>query len=113
MICKGDVWVVRDDAYASKARPAIALQDEINTITETLAVTLITSFDGADPRVRYFIPATKENGLEHDSYVMIDKFAAIPKANFAQKCGRITDSQMLSIDKLLIDMLQIDISMMQ
>jgi mRNA interferase MazF len=108
VIERGEIWVAQDKGYASKPRPVLVVQQSDTAKSETIVVSLITSADDyEDSGLRYFVPATPQNGLIHDSYVMIDKLWAINKNNFSQKMGEITDEQLLAVDKLIIRMLGI------
>jgi mRNA interferase MazF len=102
MIQKGDVVIARDKGYASKSRPMIVLQPENKSVTDTLVTSLVTSVDNPEPSVRYLIPASSENGLEHDSYAMLDKVAPIHKSNFARVIGKISHEQLIDIQRLLV-----------
>ena len=45
---RGEIWTMRDDAYASKARPIVIVQsDEVGGF-DSVVLCLLTSYDSSD-----------------------------------------------------------------
>ena len=47
----------------------------------------MTSEDVAEKEYRLALPASRSNGLRADSYLMLDKIVAIPRARLSKRIG--------------------------
>jgi len=63
---RGEVWTLRDDRFASKARPVVVVQSEEVDFNSTV-VCLLTTFDSSEVPTRVLIRADESNGLLSDS----------------------------------------------
>ena len=82
---RGEIWTLRDDGYASKARPVVIVQsDDINRF-DSIILCLFTTFDSNQIPTRVHIPANSNNGLRKDSYVMTEKIITVNKRELCEK----------------------------
>jgi mRNA interferase MazF len=91
---RGEIWTLRDDGYASKARPVIIVQSALSDLFDSVILCLFTTFESSNIPTRVLISADENNGLKKDSYVMTEKLITIDRAELGSKIGKLTDSQM-------------------
>ena len=82
---RGDLVTVSAPGNYGKPRPAVIVQSDWLTATESVLVALLTSALVNAPLYRLTIEPSDANGLKAPSQVMIDKIVAIPR----KKCGRV------------------------
>lgn len=102
---RGEVWTLRDDGYASKARPVIVIQDESVATFDSIILCLLTTFDSDHLETRVSIKPNKTNGLERRSYAMTDKIVTVDKGLLGQCIGCISDEDMANISAGLMRIL--------
>jgi len=81
LVPRGAVVVLADRAgrYTGKPRPAIVLQSDIYSETDSLIVVLITTTERDAPLLRVPVQASTSTGLDRPSWVMIDKITAVAR----------------------------------
>lgn len=81
LVPRGAVVVLADRAgrYTGKPRPAIVLQSDIYSETDSLIVVLITTTERDAPLLRVPVQASTSRGLDRPSWVMIDKITAVAR----------------------------------
>lgn len=104
---RGEVWTLRDDSYASKARPVIVIQDESVAAFDSIILCLLTTFDSEQIETRVPIKPTKANGLDRQSYAMTDKIVTVDKNLLGQCIGRLSVAEMAAINAKLMRVLGI------
>ena len=67
---RGELWVARAELYASKARPVLIIQSDESNDYQSVITCLVTSYEGANDRLRLLIEPTTENGLVTTSYLL-------------------------------------------
>ena len=61
---RGEVWTLRDEGYASKARPVVIVQsDNINRF-DSIILCLFTTYESDEIATRVRISANPANGLK-------------------------------------------------
>jgi mRNA interferase MazF len=107
---KGEVVIIRskNQAYASKPRPAIAYQNGLfGNIVESLTIIPISgTLVDAEP-FRINIMPNRENGLTKLSQAMVDKITTIHKSAIGEKIGALNILQMQRIDEAVQIWLQL------
>ena len=94
---RGEMWTLRDDGYASKARPVVIIQsDDVNNF-DSIILCLFTTFESNQMTTRVHISADSTNGLKKDSYVMTDKIITVDKRELSERIGKLTANQMKDI----------------
>lgn len=105
MTIRGEIWTLRDDRYASKARPVVVIQGDLNQF-ESVVLCLLTSFEHPDSERVQIIP-TPDNGLRKISYVMADKLVTVRQSDLGSRVGTLTDEQMHAVSRQLVKILAI------
>ena len=105
---RGEIWSLRDNQYASKARPVVIIQSDKHDSFDSIILCLFTTFDSFDIKTRVLIKASPENGLFQDSYVMTDKIVTVDKRMLRQRIGYLASSDMEAISKQLKTILALE-----
>ena len=95
---QGEIWTVRESGYASKARPVLIIQKDVNDY-DSVVLCLLTSFDSSNLPNRVKVVPTKINGLRTVSYVMTDKIVAVNKKVVDKRVGEL---QKKTLDEVLL-----------
>jgi mRNA interferase MazF len=105
---QGELWTATGWGYAGKPRPVLIVQSGKVDTYDSQVVCLLTSIENESDTTRVRIISDGENGLDHDSYVMVDKIFAIEKSSFGQRIGRLKLNEMKAIREKLDLLLAID-----
>lgn len=105
---RGEVWTLQDKNYASKARPVVIVQQDVESFG-SIVTCLLTSFDSTDIPTRVKIAPSESNGLKVTSYVMTDKIVTVDKARLGVKIGKLDDATMREISTALAAVLGLGI----
>ena len=89
-----------DAGFAGKPRPAVIVQDDIFS-TASVTVCGFTTNEVDAPHFRVPVLTTPENGLDHDSRIMIDKTMTVPRHQVGERLGRLTPADMMRVDRAL------------
>ncbi len=101
-VIRGEIWTVAGGVYASKPRPAVVLQDDRFDGTDSITVCPVTSTGLSAPLLRMPLPADSVSGLTESSFVMVDKITTVRRANVVQRIGRLSSSQLVDLERLII-----------
>ena len=101
-IIRGEIWSVAGGIYASKPPPAVALQDNRFDGTPSVTVCPLTATRVAVPLLRMPLPTDALTGLDEASFVMVDKITTVRRANVGQKIGRMSSSQLVDLERLIM-----------
>lgn len=99
---RGEIWWLAGGVYASKPRPAAIIQDDRFHGTQSVTVCPFTTTVVDAPLLRYPVRSEESNGLESDSYVMIDKVTTVRRSNVIRHAGRLSSKQLTEIERLLL-----------
>ena len=102
---RGEIWTLRDDNYASKARPVVIVQNDEYNDFDSIILCLFTSFEAEGRDTRVMIKPTEKNGLIKKSYVMTDKIVTVKKSMLHEAIGELTKAEMEEISSKLKDIL--------
>ena len=107
LVPRGAVVVLADRAgrYTGKPRPAVVLQSEAYSETDSLLVVLLTSVERDAPLLRVPIPASASTGLDQPSWAMVDKLTAVARAQASRVIGQINEQTMQRIRAALLPLL--------
>jgi len=103
---RGDIWTLRDDRYASKARPVVVVQSDVADF-DSVIVCLLTSVERPNSPARVGVALAATNGLAKPSYVMTDKLLTVKQSELGARVGALTDEQMHVISAGLAQILAI------
>jgi mRNA interferase MazF len=100
---RGEVWTVAGGKdYAGKPRPSVIVQDDRFDRTDSVTICAFTSDPTEAPLFRLSVEPDKENGLRTLSRLMVDKVTTIPKAKIGARIGRLSDEDILRLNRALV-----------
>lgn len=98
---RGDLVTVSAPRDYGKPRPAVAIQSDWLTATDSVLVALLTSARVEAPLYRLTIEPSQLNGLKAPSQVMIDKIVAIPRKKCGSVIGHLNESERIVLNHML------------
>jgi mRNA interferase MazF len=101
-VMRGEVWTVSGGITTSKRRPAVIIQSD--RFSETASVTLVpcTTDPIEAPLLRLDLEPDSENGLRFPCRLMVDKTTTVPKANLGQRVGRLSDDDLIRLNRAAV-----------
>lgn len=99
---RGDIVTVAGGVDASKPRPALVLQDDRFDATDSLTVCPFTTLDLDAPLIRVRVEARADNGLDQDSFLMVEKITTVRRSNAHNVLGRLDSSTMVELERRLL-----------
>ncbi len=99
---RGDIVTVAGGVYTSKPRPALIVQDDRFDATDSLTVCPFTSTEVDAPLLRVAVPAEKANGLDQDSFLMVDKITTVRRSNARSVLGRLETTTLVEFERRLL-----------
>lgn len=99
---RGDIVTVAGGVYATKPRPALVVQDDRFDATDSVTVCPFTSTDLDAPLIRVRVEATPNNGLDQDSFLMVEKITTVRRTNAHTVLGRLDSSTMVEFERRLL-----------
>ena len=104
---RGEVWTLQDDRYASKARPVVIVQADLADTSDSVILTLFTTFNNEAATNRVAIEPSEANGLRLTSYVMVEKLLTVRRGELGTRIGFLAEDQMHEISRKLARVLGI------
>lgn len=98
---RGDLITVAVSGDYGKPRPALVIQTDHLSETDSVLVCLLTTTVRDAPLYRFPLPATKETGLLKPSQVMVDKIMAVRRDRCGARIGKIDPTSVLALNRLL------------
>jgi len=98
---RGELWTVAGGVFASKPRPALIIQDDLFTDTDSVTVVPLTTTPLDAPLLRVAVPAGVDTGLAQASWAMIDKVTTVRRSSLGHRVGRIPRDGLLRVERLL------------
>lgn len=97
---RGEIWTIAGGPdYTGKPRPALILQDDAYSRTESLTLCPITSDPDEDgPDLRIALVPTADNGLLSESRVMTDKVSTLPRRKIGRRIGALRADEMADVE---------------
>lgn len=99
---RGDIVTVAGGVYASKPRPALVIQDDRFDATDSVTVCPFTTTVVDAPLLRVAASADHDNGLDKDSYLMVDKVTTVRRANVHAVIGHIESTTLIEFERRLL-----------
>lgn len=84
-----------------KPRPALVIQSDFLSETDSVLVCLLTTAQRAAPLHRLPLPAGDATGLREPSQVMVDKIMAVRRDRCGPSIGRADPAALLALGRLL------------
>ena len=91
---RGEIWTMRDDLYASKARPVVIVQSDEIVGFDSVVLCLMTTFESSGMPTRIRVEPSEENGLDRTSLVMTDKIASVSRGMLGKRIGILERDRM-------------------
>jgi mRNA interferase MazF len=98
---RGDIITASVPGDYGKPRPALIVQSNAVTGTESVLIALITSVLRDAPTIRLTVQPLPGNGLRTASQIMADKIMTIPRAKCGQVIGRLDDGSIVALNHML------------
>ena len=99
---RGDIWTVAGGPdVAGKPRPAAVLQDDAFDATASVTGCPFATQAVDAPLLRLPIEPSARNGLRSPSYLMIDKMTTISKTKLESRVGRLSDDDLVQLNRAL------------
>ena len=100
---RGDIYIAATrGAYTCKPRPVVIVQDDRFDATASVTVCPMTTNPVDAPLTRLVVEATAGTGLAEPSRMMVDKITTVPRDNVRDHLGRLSDADLLRLDRALI-----------
>lgn len=97
---RGELWTVSEGVYAAKPHPALIIQDNLFSTTESVVVIPLTTTVADVTIARIAIPTT--TGIAQPSYAMIDKITTVRRSNLGKRVGRVSATLIADIERSLM-----------
>ncbi len=97
---RGEIWTIAGGAgrLTSKPRPALVLQSDLFSVMESVTVAFLTSNPTPSP-TRVAVPSGDMTGISRPSFAMADKITTVRRENLGERCGRISTTTMLDVER--------------
>lgn len=100
---RGDIYTAAArGVYPGKPRPVVVVQDDRFDATTSVTVCPLITNPVEAPLVRIDVAPSPVTGLNKPSKVMLDKVTTVPRENLRDRLGRLTDADLLQLDRSLI-----------
>lgn len=99
---RGYIITVAGGVYANKPRPALIVQDDRFDATDSLTVCPFTTTEVDAPLLRVPVTADEQNGLDQDSFLMVDKVTTVRRSNAHTVLGRLEATTMVELERRLL-----------
>lgn len=99
---RGYIVTVAGGVYANKPRPALIVQDDRFDATESLTVCPFTTTEVDAPLLRVPVTADEQNGLDQDSFLMVDKVTTVRRSNAHTVLGKLEATTMVELERRLL-----------
>ncbi len=88
--------------YAGKPRPAVIVQDDSFTATQSVTVCPFTTDPADAPLLRLAVSPTDDNGLREPCKLMVDKLTTVPRSRLGVRIGRLDADTLLRLNRAVI-----------
>jgi mRNA interferase MazF len=99
---RGDIVTVAGGVYANKPRPALIVQDDRFDATDSLTVCPFTTTEVDAPLLRVPVTADDSNGLDQDSFLMVDKITTVRRSNAHAVLGKLEATTTIELERRLL-----------
>jgi len=98
---RGEFVVVALQGDLGKPRPVLIVQSDIFSDLSSVTIIPLTSEIRDVPLFRFTVEPSKENGLLKKSQLMIDKVCTISRKKVSKPLGKISNTELLEVERLL------------
>jgi mRNA interferase MazF len=108
---RSEIWTLSGGPdYASKLRPVVILQDDRFDGTDSITICALTTDPTEAPLFRLPVAPDERNGLRAPCRIMVDKVITVPKSKIGRRVGRLSDDDMLRLNRAVVVFLGLGIS---
>jgi mRNA interferase MazF len=99
---RGDIWTVAGgQGYSGKPRPVVIVQDGNFDATDSITICAFTTDETEAPLFRLPVEPSPDNGLRMTCRMMVDKITTVPKSKVGARIGRLSDEDILRLNRSL------------
>jgi mRNA interferase MazF len=99
---RGDIYTAAArGAYSGKPRPVVIIQDDRFDATASVTVVPFTTSQIEAPLLRLPVQSSDTTGLTQVSQLMVDKLTTVPRTSLTRRVGRLSDSDVVVLDRAL------------
>jgi mRNA interferase MazF len=98
---RGDLVTTALVGDYGKPRPALVIQSNLFDAHPSVTILPVTSDLREVPLFRVRLEPSAENGLLHAADVMVDKSTTVAREKIGRRIGRLDDSEMVAVNRLL------------
>ena len=100
---RGEVWTLAGGGdHAGKPRPVLIVQNDRFDATQSITICPFTTNPVSAPLFRLPVEPTDENGLRRACQMMTDKVMTVPRRKLGVRVGRLSDEEMVSVNRALM-----------
>jgi mRNA interferase MazF len=100
---RGDIYTAATrGAHSGKPRPVVIVQDDRFDATASVTVVPFTTNPLEAPLLRIPVQPSDATRLAQSSQLMIDKVTTVPRTNLTHRVGRLSDSDVVALDRALV-----------
>ncbi len=100
---RGEIWTAAGGKdYAGKPRPVAIIQDDRFDLTDSITICAFTTDVTEAPLFRLTVEPNETNGLRSTSRLMVDKITTVPKAKLGLRLGRLSDPDLVQLNRAII-----------
>ncbi|MBK8083714.1 MAG: type II toxin-antitoxin system PemK/MazF family toxin [Devosia sp.] len=100
---RGEVWTVAGSGdYAGKPRPALILQDDSFSATQSVTICPFTTDPTDAPLVRVPVAPSSANGLREPSRLMIDKLTTVQRSRLGERLGVVDEAVLVQVARAVV-----------
>ena len=103
---RGEIWTVAGGKdYAGKPRPALIIQDDRFDATASVTICAFTTDSTDAPLFRLPVEPSKQNGLQTQCRLMVDKITTVHKSKTGSFLGRLDDENIVRLNRAILVLL--------
>jgi mRNA interferase MazF len=100
---RGEIWTAAGGAdYAGKPRPVVIVQSDAFDATKSVTICGLTTDPTEAPLARVVVDPSERNGLKATCRLMADKIMTIPRSKLGSCIGRLSDEDLLRMDRAIL-----------
>jgi mRNA interferase MazF len=108
---RGDIYTAAArGGYSGKPLPVVIIQDDRFDATASVTVVPFTTAEVDAPLLRLPVQPLEITGLAQRSHLMVDKVTTIPRTSLTQHLGRLSDADILQLNRTLVVFLGLAVS---
>lgn len=100
---RGEIWTVSGGkTYAGKPRPAVIVQDDAFSGTDSVTVCAFTTDPTEAPLFRLLVAPNERNGLRAPCRLMADKITTVAKSKLGERIGRLDVEDLVHLNQAMM-----------